>query len=366
MATKITKSPSSMSDERLVDVGLLRRLLRLPEVGAIVGALAVGLFFSLIDPTNFASIRGVSRILDPASTLGIMAVAVGLLMIGGEFDLSTGAMTGSTGLIMGMLAVEAGWSVWTAMLASLAFALTVGYINGLLVMRTRLPSFIITLATFFILRGANVGVTEIVTGEVRVQGIDEAPGFIAARALFNIEFDLFGISFRSTIIWWVLITILATWVLTRTKFGSWIFAVGGDAPSARNVGVPVERVKISLFMITASAAWLVGIMNALRLRSALSSQGIGQEFIFIIAAVIGGCQLTGGYGSAVGAAIGALVFGMTRVGITFAGWNTDWFFAFLGVVLLVSVVLNNVTRRRAEKITTAMAKSAPVVRKGDT
>ncbi len=340
-------------DERLADIGLFRKLLRRPEVGAVIGAAVVWLFFALVAPENWISISGTARILDPSSTLGIMAVAVALLMIGGEFDLSTGVMTGTAGLITGLLATQFGLNIWLSMLIALIFALAVGYFNGWMVIKTGLPSFIVTLATFFILRGANVGVTRLAVNQVRVSGIDEVPGFMLARTIFNTEFSFLGSEFRTSIIWWFAITALATWVLLRTKYGSWIFAVGGDANAARNVGVPSDKVKIALFMTTAAAAWLIGVMSDLRLRSAVASQGIGQEFIYIIAAVIGGCLLTGGYGSAIGAAIGAMIFGMARVGIVFAGWDTDWFYSFLGVMLLVAVIVNNYTRKRAESVSVA-------------
>ncbi len=355
MTVSATSPPKT--DERMANVGLVQILLRRPEIGALLGASVVWVFFAFIAPTNWLSINGVARILDPSSTLGIMAVAVALLMIGGEFDLSAGVMTGTTGLITGLLAVKLGMNIWPAMLISLLFALLVGYLNGLMVIKTGLPSFIVTLATFFILRGANVGVTRLVTNQVRVAGIDEAPGFYTARMIFNTEFTFLGAEFRTTILWWIAITILATWVLQRTPWGSWIFAAGGDPNAARNVGVPANRVKIALFMTTASAAWLVGMMNDLRLRSAVASQGIGQEFVYIIAAVIGGCLLTGGYGSAIGASIGALIFGMARVGIVFAGWDTDWFFSFLGIMLLAAVLVNDYTRKQAEALAVARAKA---------
>jgi simple sugar transport system permease protein len=345
-------------EDRLAQTTLLRQFVRRPEVGAIVGAVAVWIFFSLINPAIFPTITGASRFLDPAATLGIMAIAVALLMIGGEFDLSAGVMTGSTGLLMGALAIQAGWNIWAAIAASLVFALLIGFVNGLVVVRTRLPSFIVTLATFFVLRGVNVGVTRLVTGEIRVSGIDQAEGYDLARAIFDTEFVVFGATFRSSLIWWIVIMVIAAFILRRTKFGSWIFAVGGDAQAARSVGVPVDRVKIILFMTTAAAGWLVGMMTALRLRSALASQGVGQEFVYIIAAVIGGCLLTGGYGSVIGASIGALIFGMTRTGIVFAGWDTDWFFSFLGIMLLVAVLLNTFTQRQAQK--TSAAEVAPI------
>lgn len=345
------------ADERLAQVGFVRGLFRRVEIGALIGAVVVWIFFAAMAPEHWISVTGISRILDPASTLGIMAIAVALLMIGGEFDLSTGVMTGTAGLVAGLLSTRLGWNLWPAMFAALIFALAVGYLNGLMVIKTGLPSFIVTLATFFVLRGANVGVTRLVTEQVYVGGIDKTSGFTAARAFFSTGINLFGVEFRSSIIWWVVIMIIASWILLRTKYGSWIFATGGDAEASRKVGVPVARVKIALFMATAAAAWLVGMMNVVRLRSAVASQGIGQEFIYIIAATIGGCLLTGGYGSVVGAAIGAVIFGMAQVGIVFAGWDTDWFYSFLGIMLLAAVLVNNYTRKRAAEITVAAAKA---------
>jgi simple sugar transport system permease protein len=350
---------AAQRDERVADVGVVRRLLRRPEIGALLGALAVYIFFAIVTPETWLSIGGTARFLDPSSTLGIMAVAVALLMIGGEFDLSAGTMTGSTGLIFGILAVESGLNIWLAMGVALLFALLVGFINGYLVVKTGLPSFIVTLGTFFILRGVNVGFTRLITDEVRVSGIDEVTQFEMARTIFNTEFQFLGETFRTSIIWWIVVTILATWLLQRTRFGNWIFAVGGNAEAARSVGVPADRVKIYLFMLVSTAAWMVGIMTSLRLRSMVASQGIGQEFIYIISAVIGGCLLTGGYGSAIGAALGALIFGMTRTGIVFAGWDTDWFFAFLGAMLLLAVVVNDYTRKRAEAVGVGAVKAPP-------
>ncbi len=346
------------SDERLVKAGPFRKLLRQPEVGAIISAVAIWLIFALIPASRdtWLSLSGVARILDSSSTWGIMAVAVALLMIGGEFDLSTGVMTGTTGLIAGLLATKYGWNLWLGALAALVFALAVGLFNGWMVNATRLPSFIVTLATLFILRGANVGVPKILVDKVLVSGIDSAAGFASARAFFNTEFYIAGVGFRTTLIWWIIITIVATWILLKTKYGSWIFAVGGDANAARNVGVPAPRVKIALFMTTAAAAWLVGMTNIVRNRSAVGSEGVGLEFYYIIAAAVGGCLLTGGYGSTIGAAIGALIFGMAFTGIPFAGWPTDWYFSFLGFMLLVAVLLNNFVRKRATEMSVAAAK----------
>ncbi|MBF6225295.1 ABC transporter permease [Nocardia abscessus] len=327
----------------------LQRLAVRPEIGAALGALLVFVFFSLVTD-RFLSPLGVATWLDDASTLGIMAVAVALLMIGGEFDLSAGVMTASTALVTALLAVHAGWNVWFALLASLAFALVVGAFNGWVVMRTGLPSFIVTLGTFLALQGLNLGVTRLVTDTVQVSGVRGADGYQSAGWVFASTLDIGEAHIQASVVWWIVLTALAAVILVRTRFGNWIFAVGGALPSARAVGVPADRTKILLFMGTAFAAWVVGSCNILRFASVQANQGVGLELHYIIAAVVGGCLLTGGFGSAIGAAIGALIFGMARQGIVFARWDSDWFMLFLGVLLLAAVLVNNRFQKRAERV----------------
>jgi simple sugar transport system permease protein len=296
----------------------------------------------------FRSARGVANWLDPASTLGIMAVAVALLMIGGHFDLSAGVMTATTALTVGIVAVEFRTSIWVGMAVALVVVLTIGFLNGWLVVRTGLPSFIITLGTFLMLQGLNLGLTKLFTGTVTVGGIDEVPGYAAAEWVFASRMSIAGAEFRVAILWWLLVTALATWVLLRTPFGNWVFATGGDEVAARNVGVPARRTTITLFMTTSAAAWFVGTTLAVRLTSVQANTGIGQELIYIVAAVIGGCLLTGGFGSAIGASLGALIFGMTQLGIPYLRWDADWFYFFLGAMLLLAVLANRLVRRYAE------------------
>ena len=341
-----SEPPPTAVDERLARVGFLTKLLQRPELGAMLGAGVVLIFFA-VTADKFITLSGIARWTDVASTLGIMSVAVALLMIGGEFDLSSGVMTGTSGLLMGILATEVGMSIWLAILLTFVFAAGVGFLNGYMVIRTGLPSFIITLATFFVLRGVNLGGTKAITDTVRVGGLRDASGFDSAQRIFASDFWE-PHNYRISVIWWIVITALATWVLSRTRVGNWIFGVGGDKVAARNVGVPVNKVKVGLFMMTSMAAALVGIMVALRLGSVQAGQGIGEEFNYIIAAVAGGCLLTGGFGSAIGAAMGALIIGMTFIGIQFSGWNTDWRFLFLGVILLAAVLVNTYVRHRAE------------------
>jgi simple sugar transport system permease protein len=327
---------------------LVHRLIVRPEIGAVLGAAAVFVFFSLATD-KFLSPLGIATWLDDASSLGIVAVAVALLMIGGEFDLSAGVMTASTALVTALLAVHAGWNVWVALLVSLVFALAVGALNGWLVVWTRLPSFIVTLGTFLALQGINLGVTRLVTGTVQLAGIHSAAGYSSAGAVFASTASIGDARVQVSTLWWMVLTVIAGVVLVQTRFGNWVFALGGSPVSARESGVPAVRTKVVLFMTTAAAGWVVGSCDILRFDSVQANQGIGLEFQYIIAAVVGGCLLSGGFGSVVGAAIGALIFGMARQGIVFARWDTDWFMLFLGVLLLSAVLVNNAFSKRAER-----------------
>ena len=335
-------------DERVARIGVLRRLMLKPELGALIGVVLVFVFFAALSDV-FRSANGVANWLDPASTIGIVAVAVALLMIGGEFDLSAGVMTGTTGLATGLLSTYYGWNLWGAIVASLLLALGIGFLNGYLVVRTGLPSFIITLGSFLMLQGLNVGITKLVTDTVQVGAIEQTAGYGAAKAVFASTVTIGGTPFQIAILWWIAFTVVGSWVLLRTRFGNWTFAVGGDTPAARNVGVPAARTKILLFMTVSAAAWFVGTVNAVRLTSVQANTGTGRELIFIVAAVIGGCLLTGGYGSVIGASLGALIFGMTSQGIVYAGWDADWFLFFLGAMLLLAVLANQFVRRYAEQ-----------------
>ncbi|NNF53003.1 MAG: hypothetical protein HKN03_01035 [Acidimicrobiales bacterium] len=176
---------------------------------------------------------------------------------------------------------------------------------------------------------------------------------ILARLLFTTEAELAAgrtspVNFRMSVLWFVGVTAFATWLLGSTRFGSWIFAVGGNKQAARQIGVPAARTKTQLFMIVAVAAWLVGLLLAFRLNTLQSGTGNGLEFEYIIAAVVGGSLLTGGYGSAFGAAMGAMIVAMSKQGIPASRWNSDWQFAFLGIILLLAVIGNNYIKTKAE------------------
>jgi simple sugar transport system permease protein len=341
-------SPSIREAARSKEVAAWRRLLLRPEVGALFGAIIVWIVFAILAwDRGFVSWRGTATYLEVAAQLGILAVAVALLMIAGEFDLSVGSMIGACSVIAALVPVQLGVSFWWGVALALVFALVVGFINGVVVVTTGLPSFIVTLASLFIIRGVTVGVTRLITGRTQVGGLRDLPGFAGAEALFGADIMLFGAAFPVSILWWIAVAAISTWVLLRTQFGNWIFAAGGNAVAARMVGVPVMRVKILLFMNTAVAAWLVAMIEVSTARSADVLRGEQREFYAIIAAVIGGVLLTGGYGTVIGAVLGALIYGMVRQGVVFAGIDADWVMAVLGAMLLAAVLVNRYVRQRA-------------------
>lgn len=627
----VIERPAAAPDERLAYRGPIQRLLIRPEIGALIGAAVIWVFFWAVTEV-FGTVAGVNNYLDVSATLGIMSVAVAMLMIGGEFDLSSGAMTGATGMLVVLLVKEtgefggAGLPATIAIPLTLAAALAIGWANGTMVEKTALPSFIVTLATFFILRGAKLGFAKLFTDKVIVEGLDDAPdhgfwenifgavwirndhvwdnflggrdvvygviatlavmllvfgvmellfrrkadfnpaglvlaivgtaaavvglvaltetdatsanwlwgvvmavgaaigiygialwryerreragesvalsgrvgrnvalgvgaialgvvlglaldsesqtelGFlltvqglraiafaglavvglilllaaareagkesanaqllintIAAAAVVALAFIVQGqadsrkfraeffavllaaafvmfisgvlrhlfverrvadasadrlgrvltmagialgfvavairllysttienetipgvVRWRVSVLYFILFAAIGSYVLLRTKFGSWTFAVGGNKNASRQVGVPAARTKTILFMVVAGAGWLVGMLIAFRLNSVQANVGDGQEFFYIIAAVVGGNLLTGGYGSVIGAAIGAVIMAMSFQGIPFAGWNSDWRFLFVGAILLLAVLVNNYVRAKAE------------------
>lgn len=321
----------------------LRKLLGRPDIAALVGAVLVWVFFAVVAGAPFRSLGGTAAFLNAAAPLGILAVAVALLMIGGEFDLSVGSMIGLTSMSIMVLTAHFGWSLWPAVAVTAVASLVLGCLNGVLVVKTGLPSFIITLGTLYVFRGLTIAGTRTLTGRTQLGGLEEVSGFEAAKLFFGSQVG----PFRVSIFWWIGLALAGTWILRRTPWGNWILGTGGSSEAARNLGVPVSRVKIGLFMTTALAACLVSVLQVVRFTGANTLRGELQEFRAIIAVVIGGTLLTGGYGSVTGAVVGALIFGMVRQGIVITGVDADWFQVFLGGVLVAAVVLNDWVRRRA-------------------
>ena len=346
--------------ERVRRVGPLRIFFGRPEFAAIIGAILVWLVFASLElagvSRGFLTVRGTANMLEVAAQIGILGSAVSLLMIAGEFDLSVGSMVGAAGMIVAIGIGQWGWPVWLAVGVAFAFALAVGFLNGWVVVKTGLPSFIVTLASLFMLRGATIGVTRLITGRTQVGGLDVLTAGDPVANLFR--GNLFEVTeagtgakviFEISILWWVVLALVATWVLLRTPFGNWIFGAGGSAVAARNVGVPVDRVKVLLFMATAASAALLACVQVLNVNSGDVLRGEEFEFRAIITAVIGGTFLTGGYGSAIGTFFGALTLGLASGGLFFVGLGNEWFKLFLGALLLVAVLVNAWIRQRASE-----------------
>lgn len=360
-------SGSASADERIKAEPLYSRLMKRPELGAIAGLVLVTAFFLATASSAMFTLSGVLNFLTPAAQLGILAIAASLLMIGGEFDLSIGSMVAFAGMFFGALVVNLGLPLIVSVPLTLVFAALIGAANGLIVLRTGLPSFIVTLAGLFMLRGLSlVGLKWLTNGSTQLRGIRDAVEGDVLAPIFS--GDAFGWLFTWAagrdlietlptgapkvpgipveILWFIGLAAAATWVLLRTPAGNWIFAAGGDANAASNSGVPVRNVKIALFMLTAACAALLAIMQVIDAGSTDARRGFQKEFEAIIAAVIGGCLLTGGYGSAIGAFFGSIIFGMVVIGLTYTGFDQDWFQVFLGGMLLLAVIFNNAIRKR--------------------
>ncbi|MFG2971363.1 ABC transporter permease, partial [Streptomyces sp. NPDC048288] len=231
--------PALEKDGRTTERALTLRLLARPEVGVFLGALAVFVFFFVAAPAVRDG-SSMATVLYQSSTIGIMALPVALLMIGGEFDLSAGVAVISSALTASMFAFQLTLNVWAGVIVALLVSLVIGFLNGWLVVKTGLPSFLVTLGSFLILQGVNLAATKLVTGNVATDDISDMQGFDQAQKIFASAFDIGGVQVKITVFYWIAFAVLGTWVLLRTKYGNWIFAVGGNKESARAVGVPVN------------------------------------------------------------------------------------------------------------------------------
>jgi simple sugar transport system permease protein len=340
---------------------------RRPELGAVGGLLVVILFFFLTADDAMFTAAGFMNVMSPAAQLGILAVGAALLMIAGEFDLSIGSMVAFAGFVFGAVLLVWQAPLEVALLLTFAFAISIGALNAQIVLKTGLPSFIVTLALLFILRGLSlVGLKWATGGSTQLRGVREAVADSWLLPLFSGDAfaGLFSALARGgwiatlpngqpvvpgipvELLWFAAVTLVGAFTLARTRFGNWILASGGDAEAARNSGVPVADVKAILFIVTACCATLVAILTVLDSGSTDARRGFQKEFEAIIAAVIGGCLLTGGFGSVVGTFFGSIIFGLVVIGLAYTPIDQDWYQVFLGAMLLMAVLFNNFVRKR--------------------
>jgi simple sugar transport system permease protein len=316
--------------------GLLRR----PEAGAFLGLVGVFLFFIVFGSVDFLKLTGAASWLNVAANLGIVALPIGLLMIAGELDISIGSMIPAGSMTVAIISGHYDLPIWLGIAAALSIGILVGLINGILVIRTAVPSLIVTLGTLFAVAGLVLGLSVLITGTTSVAL--SAPE--AAKFLFG---HFVGGTFQVIILWWLALTAIYIYFVHYSPYGNWIFAMGGDKESARNAGIPTRRLTVVLFVLSSTSAAFVGMCQAILFNSAQVSAGMSFIFNSIISVVVGGVLLTGGFGSVVGIFFGTITFAVVNQGIYFTSFDRNWSSLIIGVMLLLAVLMNNTFRKMA-------------------
>lgn len=311
----------------------IKSVLRRPEAGSILSLIGVVLFFVLFGGASLGTLVGAASWVNFAANLGIVAIPVGLLMISGELDISIGALIPAGSMTTAILTGYYGLPIGVGIAGALTVGVAVGLVNGLLTIRTSVPSLIITLATLVAMQGVVLSASVLLTGTASVALT--APGW--AKFLFG---QLIGGSHQVIIIWWIAFAVIIGFVLHKTRYGNWLFAMGGDRVSARNAGIPTDRMTIALFVLSAVSATFVGICQAILFNSAQVSGGMNFIFNAIVSVVVGGVLLTGGFGSVVGIFVGTITFAIVSQGIYFTQIDRNWSNLIIGVMLLVAVLMN--------------------------
>lgn len=313
----------------------VRDLLLRPELAALLGLIVTLVVFTFLSPLFWTRLTWVT-ILSSASELGIVAVCVTVLMIGGNFDLSIGSVVGFSGYVL-LYATRAGLPPPVAILVGLGSGVLIGAINGSIVVATRIHSFIITLGMQLIVRSVL---------SVAVQGttahLDMDPRWEQWIAGPNLG------GFRMSLSWFLLLALVGTVFLLRTRTGNWAYAMGQNKEAARNLGVPVDALTVVLFMVSGFGAALLGVVDAARFDSVDATRGVGLEFYVIITVVVGGASLFGGYGSALGTVLGAIFYGALQAGLVLSKAPGYYFDGFIGAGLFIAVFLNQWFLRRVE------------------
>ena len=309
--------------------------LRRPEAASIISLIGIVAFYVIIGGVDLVTLFGAASWINFAANLGIVAIPVGILMIGGQIDISIGAMIPAGSMTVAIVSGHFGLPIEVGILATLSLGAIVGLVNGLLTVRTTVPSLIVTLGTLVVMQGVVLAGANLLTGAASVK--IEAPAW--AKAAFG---SLIGSSHQVIILWWLVAVVVFAFVIHKTRFGNCVFAMGGDLVSARNAGVPTARLTIMLFMLSAMSAAFVGMCGAIQFNSAQVSGGMGYIFNTIVSIVVGGVLLTGGFGSVVGIFIGTLTFAIVSQGIYFTQIDRNWSSLIIGVTLLLSIQIISV------------------------
>jgi ribose/xylose/arabinose/galactoside ABC-type transport system permease subunit len=310
--------------------GVWTRVFLVRDFGIAIVAVLIGLVFSLASPV-FLSTYNLLNLLRQTAELGMVAMAMTMLIIAGEFDLSVGAIYAVTGVVTGLLAKHLGMETWAAAGCGLISALVLGLLNGLLVTTTKINSFIATLSTMMVYRGIAM---------VLSQG-QPISSFLVEPEFFNImgRGKAFG-SIPVPIFWMIGWGVLLFFFLHRTAFGVKVYATGDNAEAATLAGINITRVKRAGFLLTSLAAGLAGLVSLGYLKTVTPTQGTGLELEAIAAAVIGGTSMAGGVGSIVGTFIGTFIMAEVRTGLVLLGTDAYIQDAFVGLVIALAVIVN--------------------------
>ncbi len=319
--------------------GYLRRFVARPEFGPFVLLVAEIVIFWAINP-DFLSPLNVSNILTFSVELGLIALAMTLLMTSGEFDLSVGSVFGFSAVVMWTLYNSGTTSLEVGFLIAVLTALVIGLVNGLFVTRLRIPSFLVTLGMLLVVRGIALYITDGFP-----QRTWSAKGSWLADLLVG-DFYVGDFRIYMSLFWFLLAAVILGYILTLTRFGNWIQASGGNAGSARARGVPVNRTKVALFMLTAAMAALAGAISSIRTSAANPNSGTGYELEVIAMVVIGGTALTGGRGTIIGTVLGVLILRVMRNGIVLIGVPGLAYNIFIGAIILGMMALHSWLERR--------------------
>ncbi len=315
-------------------------LIRSPAAGAFFGMVIVFAIFAMFGyHRNFLSIGGFANWMNFASTIGIIAIPVAFLMIAGELDISTGAVLPASAMMLGITSGYYELPIGLGIAMTLGMAALVGLVNGLLVTRTEVPSFIVTLATLFAVGGLTLALSDFLINNTNVSL--KSPEW--AKAVFGTRY--FG--FRVTVFWWLGLVAIFYFFLHKSPWGNWIFAVGGDPESARNAGIPVNKLKISLFVLCSVCTALAGICQVIQFNSAQSATFFNLIFFTIIASVVGGVLLNGGFGSVAGVVFGTMTLGIVQQGINYTDIDRNLSLLIIGVMLLIAVLMNGTFQKLA-------------------
>lgn len=309
------------------------RIRRIPELGVLISLIVVSVVFIIISEGNFASVRNVASLLAIGAELGIVTIGIAFILISGEIDLSVGSVYGMSALFFVVLSSQVG--TVAAFFIAVGLACLVGFCNGLLVIKTEVPALIVTLGMSMFVRGVIYFSTEGFTRNIPTDFFTELlAGSLVGRFLIST-------------LWFLILAVIFTIVLKLTSYGNAVLAVGGNKEVATAMGINVNGVRLTNFILCAGLAGFAGTISASRFHTVAATTGQFLELEAIAAAVIGGCLITGGHGTIIGACLGALLIPAVRAGLIMGGAPAYWYQAFVGVVLVAAAILNLIVVRKA-------------------